>query len=125
MQRYLQALGDGDAAAILELFVPDGVVFSPLYGEVSAAHFYRDLFADTSRSTITPYHVFHSLQPERGAVHFRYDWVLRDGTPVTFECVDVFEFDLAVNKVKSLTIIYDTSRVRPAFNALRSSGSAA
>ncbi len=46
--RYLDALNHGSLESVLELFTPDAVVHSPLYGEMTAKSFYTDLFADTS-----------------------------------------------------------------------------
>jgi hypothetical protein len=40
-----------------------------------------------------------------------YDWVLKDGTPTYFECVDIFQF-AQDGKIKQVSIIYDTAKIR-------------
>ena len=40
-----------------------------------------------------------------------YDWGLKDGSAVQFECVDVFEFDES-GRVERMVIVYDTHPVR-------------
>ena len=97
------------------LFTEGAVVHSPLYGIVPSAQFYFDLFNDTSTSKITLLHVFSSTDDVNTiAAYFHYDWVLKDGTPTGFDCVDVFRLDEA-GKITSLHIIYDTAAIRPAF----------
>jgi len=49
----MAALERADADAVLELCAPGAIVHSPLYGPRSATEFYPELFADTSRSTVT------------------------------------------------------------------------
>ena len=118
---YLEALNAGDLDAVLALFTEDATVVSPLYGVREARGFYADLFADTERSVTTPLNLFTS---PGGAValHFRYDWTLADGTPVTFEVVDVFELTEAGDQFAKCTIIYDTAPLRADFEAARRSG---
>ena len=118
IKEYLKALEIGNYEAMMKLFTDDAVVHSPLYGEIKAVDFYRDLFNDTSKSTITLLNIFKSGNPNIGAGHFRYDWVLKDGTPTSFECVDVFQF-AEDGKIKELTIIYDTSKIRPSFEEMK------
>lgn len=115
LTRYLACLETGRYEDIVQLFTEDAVVHSPLYGEVRAAHFYRELLKDTQQSKITVLHVFSSQ--EAGAVHFVYEWVLKDGTPVSFECVDVIE--VSQGKIKNLTIIYDTYGIRTSFEKMK------
>jgi ketosteroid isomerase-like protein len=93
------------------------VVFSPLYGERKAVEFYQELFKDTASSKITLLRVFES--GTTGAVLFRYDWVLKNGTSTFFECVDILEF--SQGKIQSLKIIYDTSHVHILLNTSKPS----
>ncbi|MEO5891861.1 MAG: nuclear transport factor 2 family protein [Ferruginibacter sp.] len=118
IQQYLQALESGDEEKITRLFADNAIVYSPLYGEVQANHFFKGLFADTSRSEITLLNTFSSLDnPETCAAQFRYDWTLKNGTETNFDCVDIFQFD-DQDKIKSLTIIYDTYKIRGKFEDL-------
>jgi ketosteroid isomerase-like protein len=118
IKEYLKALEVGSYKNMINLFVKDAVIFSPLYGKIKAIDFYRELFKDTSESKITLLNIFKSDNKLVGAGHFRYDWKLKDGTPTSFECVDTFQF--AENgKIKQLTIIYDTAKIRPSFEKMK------
>ncbi|WP_156802320.1 nuclear transport factor 2 family protein [Leeia oryzae] len=115
-ERYLDALNQGDLAAVMSLFTEDAVIKSPLYGEMPASTFYRDLFADTTRSVTTLKNVFtQSTQVPAVALHFSYQWTLKSGKQVAFECVDVFELSDSRDRFRQLTIIYDTAHLREDF----------
>src|SRR4051794_10569746 len=112
IKAYLKSLEAGDAETIINLFSEDGVIHSPLYGDIPVKVFYKDLFADTIQSVITLLNIFQSADnPDTAAAHFKYDWTLKDGTKTNFEAVDVFNFD-AHGKIKEMTIIYDTAKTR-------------
>jgi len=115
---YLDALEKGSYGNMMRLFAKDAVILSPLYGKIKAVDFYRELFEDTSKSKITLLNIFNSDNKFIGAGHFRYDWVLKDSTPASFECVDVFQF-ADDGKIKQLTIIYDTSKIRSSFERMK------
>jgi ketosteroid isomerase-like protein len=116
---YLQALENGSYDDIVSLFAEDGMVISPLYGTVKAFDFYRDLFKDTAKSKITLLDIFTSKSSEYvGAAHFRYEWTLKNGDIVSFECVDIFEFS-EDGKIKKLKIIYDTYETRRIFEKIK------
>ena len=89
-------------------------------GVIDAAAFYRDLFADTTRSATTPINTFlPSGNQGSVALHFRYRWTLKSGKLVEFECVDVFELSADRQQFTKLTIIYDTAPIRDDFAASR------
>ncbi len=115
IKEYFKGLEAGSYNQVIQLFDEHAVIHSPLYGIVDAQSFYQELFKDTNRSRITLLNVFVSTTAPCAAAHFLYDWVLKDGTPTDFECVDVFEFNPKTNKITSLKIIYDTFKVRPVF----------
>lgn len=118
IQNYLQALEAGSADEIIKLFANDGIVHSPLYGSMPMKDFYKDLFSDTRQSTITLLNIFNSLTNERVyAAHFRYEWILVNGSRTNFECVDIFQFN-EEGKITEMTIIYDTNKTRKAFEEL-------
>ncbi|CAN5457532.1 nuclear transport factor 2 family protein [soil metagenome] len=115
---YFKGLETGNINMILDVFAENAIVHSPLYGDQLATVFYTKLFADTRQSDITLLNIFESIENNyTAAVHFKYHWILADGTPTHFECVDVFKFD-ENGKVADMTIIYDTAKLRPAFEAL-------
>lgn len=117
LYKYFKGLETGNLNMILSVFAGNAMIHSPLYGDVPAAEFYTKLFADTRQSDITLLNIFDSTENNyTAAVHFKYHWILADGTPTHFECVDVFKFD-ETGKVADMTIIYDTAKLRPAFEA--------
>jgi hypothetical protein len=103
---------------MIKLFTKDAVVLSPLYGEKKAVNFYRGVFKDTFKSKITLLNIFRSHNKGIAAGHFRYDWVLKDGTPTYFECVDIFRF-AQDGKIKQVSIIYYTAKIRPVFEKMK------
>lgn len=119
IRHYLQGLETGNAAQIIKLFSEYGRVHSPLYGTQQARNFYKALFQDTLRSEIRLFHIFQEVEkPGVAGVHFQYDWLMRDGSANSFECVDIFHFT-GDDKIRELRIIYDTQNTRLAFNQLR------
>lgn len=119
INEYFDGLQSGDSEKLLSIFEEDAAVLSPLYGRLPAKQFYSDLFKDTTQSKIT---LLNTLQSNENrstcAGHFRYDWTMKDGSLVTFECVDIFKIT-EKNKISQLTIIYDTFGVRDNFNKLK------
>lgn len=120
VRTYLDCLVRADLSVLLGLFAPEAIVVSPLYGEMSAKHFYPDLFADTRTSVITLHTIFTNPVASKAVVHFHYGWTLADGSKVGFSCVDIFQFN-ANGQITRLEIIYDTAATRPAFDRQRSS----
>ena len=119
VKRYFEGLESANYQSIIQLFTEDAMVKSPLYGIVSAKKFYKELFKDTSQSKLTLLNVFsNESNPSVGAVHFRYDWIMKDGAQTSFECVDVIVLS-DCGKIKELTIIYDTFGIRDAFTNLK------
>ncbi|MCH9622049.1 MAG: hypothetical protein S4CHLAM20_14840 [Chlamydiia bacterium] len=101
---------------MIELFTEDAVVESPLLGTMKAAEFYKEIFSKTSNSKITLMNVCKSVSDENTAVaHFHYDWILSDGMPAPFECVDIFTFQPNSDKIVSVKIIYDSFKTRDQF----------
>ena len=49
---------------------------------------------------------------QHAVAYFRYDWTVNDGTPITFNVMDLFEFRPGTDKVGALTLIYDTHPIR-------------
>jgi len=114
IKEYLRELENGNYENIIKLFSPKAIINSPLYGKIKAKDFYKELFKDTLKSKITLMNIFKSKNPLIAAGHFRYDWVLKNGTSTSFECVDIFQFNKN-GKIIKLTIIYDTAKIRQSF----------
>ena len=118
LYNYFRGLEMGNNDLILQGFAENAMIHSPLYGDVPAKQFYDKLLNDTTQSDITLLNTFKSNDNNyTAAVHFKYHWVLRDGTPTHFECVDIFKFDES-GKIADMTIIYDTAALRTAFHQL-------
>jgi hypothetical protein len=111
VEAYLGALSSADAELAISLFVPDGVVESPLYGRQAAADFYPALFADTAASVLTLRKTLLSADATTVAFLFDFDWVLANGTPAPFTVVDVAELDES-GLIQRLHIVYDTHPIR-------------
>lgn len=112
VRSYLKALERGDVAGICALFAPDAQIFSPFLGWMQAAPFFAKVSEASGDSTITPIDICVSTTgAPRATGYFIYDWVLKDGSAVRFECVDVFEFD-GNGMIQRMTIVYDTHPIR-------------
>lgn len=118
LTQYLEALEKGSYQDVMNLFSENAVVTSPLYGRVKAAQFYKELLKDTTKSKITVLNLFTNKSETVGAAHFLYEWILKDRTVTSFECVDVVEFSCN-GKIDHLTIIYDTHETRQAFEKMK------
>ncbi|BEV72953.1 MULTISPECIES: nuclear transport factor 2 family protein [unclassified Paludibacterium] len=112
LKDYLRELALGNVDAVLALFAPQARIYSPLLGWVSPAPFYRQLAAASGNSRITLRDIGLSVQgAPRAMAYFRYDWVLKDGCEVSFDCVDVFDFD-PDGLIGQMVIVYDTYPIR-------------
>ena len=119
IRSYLDRLAKADYTELLKLFTVGATVSSPLYGEVAAVDFFKQLFEDTSESKINLKGIFVQVSdPNRYAAHFIYDWKLKSGEDVSFRCMDIFTFADRSDKIRHLSIIYDLSRTREAVSKL-------
>jgi ketosteroid isomerase-like protein len=113
VHRYLAALEAGDAVKLVSMFAPDGWVLSPFLGRIAAREFFPKVVQASSGARLTVHDVLASVEGNaRAAAYFRYDWWLKDGSLVSFECADVFDFDPATGAIRSLVILYDTHPLR-------------
>ncbi|KVH04353.1 MULTISPECIES: nuclear transport factor 2 family protein [Burkholderia cepacia complex] len=112
VRTYLRELERGDVGAICALFTPDARIFSPFLGWMHAEPFFSKVAAASGESKITPIDICVSTTGARRATgYFIYDWALKDGSVARFECVDVFEFDIA-GLIERMIIVYDTHPIR-------------
>ncbi|WMY11732.1 nuclear transport factor 2 family protein [Paraburkholderia phenoliruptrix] len=112
VRNYLEELERGDVAAICALFTPNAQIFSPFLGWMRPAPFFAKVEAASGESRITPIDICVSTTGARRATgYFVYDWGLKDGSAVRFECVDVFEFD-DNGLIERMIIVYDTHPIR-------------
>ncbi|MEL6391951.1 MAG: nuclear transport factor 2 family protein [Bacteroidota bacterium] len=115
---YIQHLARGDLDALLQLFAEGAIVISPVYGQMPYTNFYTTLFADTNNSTLTVKGIYEDALTGFVALHFNYQWTLKNDTKVKFDVVDIIAFD-AENRITKLTIIYDTVESRKLVGQLR------
>lgn len=114
---YIKHLEHNEIDKVVELFSKDGIVHSPIYGSKPANEFYRVLQEDTAQSKLQLNGVFEESQSNRLAIYFKYLWTLKNGDLIDFDVVDIIVFD-TFNKIEELTIIYDTTKSRPAIAQL-------
>ena len=113
VRKYLQALEAGDAGKAAALFVTDGWVESPFLGRIPVRDYVNKVASASSKSELTVHDVLVSAEGHMRAVaYYLYDWQLRDGSRVSFECADVFNFDLDTGRIASIVLVYDTHLVR-------------
>ena len=115
VQEYLAALEAGDVERVVTLFEPDGRVISPFLGRMTARDFFPKVVEVSSGTKLTVHDILTSAEGQPRAVgYFLYDWWLKDGSKVSFECADVFTFNPETGKISSLVILYDTYPIREA-----------
>jgi uncharacterized protein with von Willebrand factor type A (vWA) domain len=113
VRKYLKALEAGEAERAAALFVTDGWVQSPFLGRIPVRDYVNKVAAASGRSELTVHDVLVSAEGHMRAVaYYLYDWRLRDGSRVSFECADVFNFDLDTGRIASIVLVYDTHLVR-------------
>ena len=118
---YLDYLERNEVQKIIDLFAPNGKVISPLYGTSAAKDFYRMLSDDTSESRLVFNGLFHEPDSLRVALLFDYQWTLKTKKSVTFQVVDIIEFNTDL-KIEKLTIIYDTVKSRRLLEEIKKPG---
>jgi ketosteroid isomerase-like protein len=115
VRKYLKALEAGDVDRAAALFTPDGWVQSPFLGRIPVRDYVAKVADASGRSELTIYDVLVSAEGHMRAVaYYLYDWRLKDGSRVSFECADVFNFDLDTGRIRSIVLVYDTHLVRDA-----------
>lgn len=112
IEDYLAALQAGEVNAICAHFAPQARVFSPFLGWMDVRPFFEAVARASGTSVLTLLDICVSTRGRRSATgRFTYDWGLKDGSRVCFDCVDVFDFD-ADGQIEQLLIVYDTHPIR-------------
>jgi ketosteroid isomerase-like protein len=113
VHKYLKAIEMGDADRAAALFIADGWVQSPFLGRIPVRDYVTKVAAASRRTTLTVHDVLVSAEGHMRAVaYYLYDWQLTDGSQVSFECADVFNFDVNTGRIASIVLVYDTHLVR-------------
>ena len=93
--------------------MPDGWVQSPFLGRLPVRDFVEKVASASGASTLTVHDVLVSAEGHlRAVAYYLYDWSLKDGSRVSFDCADVFNFDPATGRIASVVLVYDTHLVR-------------
>src|SRR5271154_3974609 len=115
VHHYLKALEAGDANKAASLFIADGWVESPFLGRLPVRQFVKQVADASSGTKLTVHDVLVSAEGHlRAVAYYLYDWRLKDGSKVAFECADVFNFDPDTGHIASVVLVYDTHLVRDA-----------
>ncbi|MGB6604461.1 MAG: nuclear transport factor 2 family protein [Steroidobacteraceae bacterium] len=115
VRKYLSALEAGDPGKAAALFVPGGWVRSPFLGKLPVRDYVAKVAHATGGARLTVHDVLVSAEGHlRAVAYYLYDWSLKDGTRVSFECADVFNFDHETGRIESIVLVYDTQPVRDA-----------
>jgi hypothetical protein len=113
VRKYLKALEASDVEKAAALFTADGWVQSPFLGRIPVRNYIAKVAAASSSSELTVHDVLVSAEGHMRAVaYYLYNWQLKDGTQVAFECADVFNFDPESGRIASVVLVYDTHLVR-------------
>ena len=112
VETYLQAIAARDYAAIMALFAATARVVHPIFGEQSAADFFRTLLAKTRSDQPSHPIVFQACgRPDTFALYFEDDWTSQEGSHFHNSIVLIFEFEPG-GKVQRLRVIFDTHPFR-------------
>ncbi len=113
VRKYLEALEASDVDKAAALFTPNGWVQSPFLGRIPVRNYIAKVAAASRASHLTVHDVLISAEGHMRAVaYYLYDWQLKDGSKVAFECADVFNFDPETGRIASVVLVYDTHLVR-------------
>jgi hypothetical protein len=113
VRKYLEALEASDVDRAAALFTPNGWVQSPFLGRIPVRNYIAKVAAASSASKLTVHDVLVSAEGHMRAVaYYLYDWRLKDGSKVAFECADVFNFDPETGRIASVVLVYDSHLVR-------------
>jgi ketosteroid isomerase-like protein len=115
VRKYLLALEAGDPDKAAALFVADGWVQSPFLGRLPVRDYIEKVASASATSRLTVHDILVSAEGHlRAVAYYLYDWSLKDGTRVLFDCADVFNFDRDSGRIASVVLVYDTHLVRGA-----------
>ncbi|MBS0378963.1 MAG: nuclear transport factor 2 family protein [Proteobacteria bacterium] len=110
---YLKALETGDPEKAAGLFIPDGWVESPFLGRIPVRQYVKKVAESSKGTRLTVHDVLISAEGHlRAVAYYNYDWRLKDGSRVAFDCADVFNFDPSTGHIQSIVLVYDTQPVR-------------
>jgi len=113
VHNYLKALEAGDVNKAAAQFIADGWVQSPFLGRMPVRQFVKKVAESSSGTRLTVHDVLISAEGHlRAVAYYNYDWRLKDGSRVSFDCADVFNFDPSTGHIQSIVLVYDTHPVR-------------
>jgi ketosteroid isomerase-like protein len=108
---YFKAVNTEDWAMLPTLLLPDATVRAPgappLHGIEAALGFYHQLFATLEAHTDTP--VRRITEGDTVVVELRTTGRAKQGGEFAFDAIDVFDLDH--DRIRRLTIMYDSADV--------------
>ena len=113
VRKYLKPSRPATSRKQAHCSCPQGWVQSPFLGRLPVRDFVAKVAAASGRSELTVHDVLVSAEGHmRSVAYYLYNWQLKDGSRVSFECADVFNFDLDTGRIASIVLVYDTHLVR-------------
>jgi hypothetical protein len=116
--RYLMALEGRNIDRVIELFTPDAIIHSPMYGKVPVRDFYTEFFKDSSKAEVTLLGLLGRGENTSGGATTgywaRFSNLLATGARHEFDVVAVME--LKGDKISALHIVMDTFFIRATFD---------
>lgn len=115
--RYLKALESRDVGRVVELFTPDAIVHSPMYGQVPARQFFTEFLGDSAKVEVALLGILGRGRTTAGEVTTGY-WARFCSTFATgarheFDLVAIMKLD--GGKIGSFHIVMDTAPIRATF----------
>jgi len=113
VHKYLSALEAGDAERAAALFVHDGWVQSLFLGRLPVRDYVSKVASASSKVKLTVHDVLVRAEGHlRAVAYYQYDWSLKDGSRVAFDCAGVCNVDADTGRIESIVLVYDTQPVR-------------
>lgn len=111
INNYLEHLEKNDNE-IMKFFEKSAVINSPFFGKIDMMSSFKKLFSHVKSCKIENLHLFEHLKnPDSMTVHYLCTWEFQDGSKMKGDCVAVFEFLPNSDKIKSMTWLFDASKM--------------
>jgi hypothetical protein len=104
VQHYFGCIESRDYAGVILLFAPNAKINSPFKPQMRADAFLKKWFSKASCIKIKLLNVMTNVEQRRVVAQFIYEGVDVFSKKVTFEAIDIFQFDATSKKIVSLDI---------------------
>lgn len=99
IQNYLDHLEKADYEKLMDLFVPNAMLYLSLNGKQDAKEFYKKLFNDVTKFKIKLINISTDEVNQCGTAHFHLELTLSDSSVKSFDAFDIFEFNDTLDKI--------------------------